>query len=57
MKLEDEHTRYGACMKAQHKTLPDGTGEGIVWILAQNLYEATFFMDNHQEKYQHQRQQ
>ena len=34
------HEVQGACMKAQHKTLQDGTGAGIGWILSQNIRKA-----------------
>jgi hypothetical protein len=44
-------------MKAQHKTLPDGTGAGMGWILAQNLRKATFVMDKREENRQQWRQQ
>ena len=30
----------GACMKAQHKTLQDGTITGIEWILSQKIRKA-----------------
>jgi hypothetical protein len=49
---DDAHTIWGASMKAQHKTLPDGTGAGMGWILAQNLRKANFVMDKRQANYQ-----
>jgi hypothetical protein len=57
VKREDAHTIWGASMKAQHKTLPDGTGAGMGWILAQNLRKANFVMDKRQENYEHWRRQ
>ena len=42
-------------MKAQHKTLPDGTGAGHGWILEGQLRKANWVMDqNEQWKQQHQ---
>ena len=42
-------------MKAQHKTLPDGTGAGHGWILAVQLRKANWVIDqNEQWKQQHQ---
>jgi hypothetical protein len=52
VKREDAHTIWGASMKAQHKTLPDGTGAGMGWILAQNLRKANFVMDKREENAQ-----
>jgi hypothetical protein len=52
----DAHTIWGASMKAQHKTLPDGTGAGMGWILAQNLRKANFVMDRREENAQQWRQ-
>jgi hypothetical protein len=57
VKREDAHTIWGASMKAQHKTLPDGTGAGMGWILAQNLRKANFVMDKRQENAQQWRRQ
>ena len=33
---DNAHEYMGACMKGQHKTLPDGTGAGRGWILEMN---------------------
>jgi hypothetical protein len=52
VRREDAHTIWGASMKAQHKTLPDGTGAGMGWILAQNLRKANFVMDRREENAQ-----
>ena len=42
-------------MKAQHKTLPNGTGAGQGWILAGKLCKENWVMDqNEQWKQQHQ---
>ena len=52
---DEAHTVAGASMKAQHKTLPDGTGAGHGWILAVQLRKADCVMDqNKQWKQQHQ---
>ena len=42
------HTMAGASMKAQHKTLLDGTGAGIGWILDQQLRKANCVMDQNE---------
>jgi hypothetical protein len=52
----DAHTIWGASLKAQHRTLPDGTGAGMGWILAQNLRKANFIMDRREENAQPWRQ-
>ena len=39
------HKVWRACMKGQHKTLPDGTGAGMGWILANNIQKATYVID------------
>ena len=36
------HTVPRASMKAQHKTLPDGTGAGMGWILSESINKATY---------------
>ena len=52
---DEAHTVAGASTKAQHKTLPDGTGAGHGWILAGQLRKAHWVMDqNEQRKHQHQ---
>ena len=33
VKRDEAHMYEGACMKAQHKTLPDGKGAGQGWIM------------------------
>ena len=51
----EAHTVAGASMKAQHKTLPDGTGARNGWILSQQLYKANWVMDQNEHwKQQHQ---
>ena len=42
---DQAHEVPGACMKAQHKTLPDGTGAGKGWILAHSVTKAQFVMN------------
>jgi len=53
--LRDEaHNYRGICMVTQHKCLPDGTGEGKGWSLAQNLEKAKITMQKQAEwKQQH----
>ena len=41
---DEAHECPGACMKAQHKTLPDGTGAGKGWLLAQAANKGFFTM-------------
>ena len=48
---EQAHTVRSACMKGQHKTLPDGTRSGMGWILAKTLQKATYFIDENQQAY------
>eukprot|EP00978_Attheya_sp_CCMP212_P023401 scaffold71596_cov51-Attheya_sp.AAC.1 len=36
-------------MKAQHKTLPDGTGAGQGWVLERNLGKARYTMQKREE--------
>ena len=43
------HEVPGACMVAQHKTLPDGTGAGKGWILAQSITKAQYVMDGRRQ--------
>ena len=38
------HTIPGACMKAQHKALPDGTGQGEGWLMAQATNKGFYTM-------------
>ena len=49
---DEAHTVPGACMKAAHKTLPDGTGAGKGWILSQNLTKHQWAMPNSQNPWQ-----
>ena len=39
------HEYDGACMKAQNKTLQDGTGVGKLWILAQSISKAHYVIN------------
>ena len=48
---EQAHTVWHVCMKGQHKTLPNGTGAGMGWILANNLQKATYVIDKNQKAY------
>ena len=51
---DEAHTVAGASMKAQHKTLYDGTGSGHGWILTGQLRKANWVMDqNKQWKQKH----
>ena len=45
VKRDEAHTYEGACMKAQHKTLPDGTGAGLGWIMTKNMEKGRFVLD------------
>ena len=38
----------GACMRGQHKTLPDGSGAGQGWVLAQSVTKAQWTMQQQQ---------
>jgi hypothetical protein len=46
---EQAHLVDGASMKAQHKTLPDGTGAGQGWVLERNLGKARYTMQKREE--------
>jgi len=48
------YANQGASMKAQHKTLPDGTGAGQGWILAQSVTKAQWTMQHQQPNNQQQ---
>ena len=39
------HTVPRASMKAQHKTLPDGTGAGMGWILSESIGKASYIRE------------
>eukprot|EP00804_Cyclotella_cryptica_P030999 CCRYP_013582-RA/>CCRYP_013582-RA protein AED:0.56 eAED:0.40 QI:0/-1/0/1/-1/1/1/0/562 len=45
------YANQGACMKGQHKTLPDGTGAGQGWILAQSVTKAQWTMQQQRQPY------
>ena len=45
IKREEAHTMDEACMKAQHKTLPDGTGAGRGWIMTKNMEKGRYVLD------------
>eukprot|EP00978_Attheya_sp_CCMP212_P010665 scaffold25948_cov32-Attheya_sp.AAC.3 len=46
---DNAHLVDGASMKAQHKTLPDGTGAGQGWVLERNLGKARYTMQKREE--------
>ena len=48
---DQAHTVWRACMRGQNKTLTDGTGAGMGWILANNLQKATYVIDKNQQAY------
>ena len=52
------YANQGSSMVLQHKSLPDGTGSGMGWILANKISKSKFVMQ-HQEDFlkQHQQQQ
>jgi hypothetical protein len=52
VRRKDARTIWGASIKAQHKTIPDRTGAGMGWILAQNLRKANFVMARREENAQ-----
>ena len=43
------YANQGASMVAQHKSLSDGTGSGMGWILANSIRKAQFVMQQQQE--------
>jgi hypothetical protein len=51
---DNAHLIEGASMKAQHKTLPDGTGAGQGWVLERNLGKARYTMQKREEWIQQQ---
>ena len=53
---EESHTIAGASMKAQHKTLTDGSGTGKGWILAQQLRKSNWVTDQ-QDNWKQKQQQ
>ena len=48
---DQDHTVWRACMKGKHKTLPDSTGSGMGWILANNLQKANYVIDKKKKSY------
>jgi len=46
---DQAHMVYRACMKAQHKTLPDGSGLGQGFVLQHNLTKAAFVQNLQQQ--------
>ena len=56
IKRDEAHMVKGACMKAQHKTLPDGSGAGLGWIMTQNMEKGRFVLDR-QAAWKQQQQQ
>ena len=55
VRREDAHKVMGACMKAAHKTLPDGTGAQPGYILAKQLSKPLWFIQQ-QEQYKQMQQ-
>ena len=49
--LDQAHTVWRACMKGQHKTLLDGNGAGMGWILLNTIQKATYVIDKNQKAY------
>ena len=49
VKRYEAHMYEGACMKAQHKTLPDGTGAGQGWIMAKLMEKVRFVLHKQAE--------
>ena len=56
VRRDDAHKVMGACMKAAHKTMPDGTGAQPGWILAKQLSKPLWFIQQ-QEQYKSQQNQ
>jgi hypothetical protein len=54
VKRDKAHMCPGASMKAQHKMLPDGTGQGKGWLLAPSITKAQFTMNKQQEHHHNQ---
>jgi len=57
VKRDEAHMYEGACMKAQHKTLPDGSGAGRGWIMTKNMEKGRFVLDKRAAWKQQQQQQ
>ena len=49
MTRNQAHAVWRAFMKGHHKTLPDGTGAGMGWILANNLQKSNYTIDKNQQ--------
>ena len=45
----DMYANQGASMVAQNKSLPDGTGASMGWIIANSISKAQFLMQRHKE--------
>ena len=45
VKRDEAHMYKGACMRAQQKTLPDGTGAGRGWIITKQMEKGRFVLD------------
>ena len=45
VKRVEAHMFEGACMRAQHKTLPDRTGTGRGWIMKKQMEKGRFVLD------------
>ena len=45
VKRDEAHMYKGACMRTQHKTLPDGTCAGRGWIITKQTEKGRFVLD------------
>ena len=45
VKRDEAHMYEGACMRVQHKMLPDGTGAGRGWIMTKQMDKGRFLLD------------
>ena len=45
VKQDDAHMYEGACMHAQHKTLPNVTGAGRGWMMKKKMEKGRFLLD------------
>ena len=49
VKRHEAHLVEGASVKAQHKTLANGTDAGVAWLLANSISQAQWVMEQRRE--------
>lgn len=49
VRRNEAHLVEGASMKAQHKTLADGTGAGVAWLMANPISQAQWVIEQRRE--------